>query len=67
MKRTFLTVLTTLLAVLPLLAQPTDGKYYRLTNQRDHDGKRDLVMYEDWISSNVRCTATSDNSDYTQL
>ena len=67
MKRTFLTALTTLLAVLPLLAQPTDGKYYRLTNQRDHDGKRDLVMYEDWISSNVRCTATSDNSDYTQL
>ena len=68
MKRTFLlTILAFASLTLALAAGPADGKYFRFTNQRDNSGKKNLVMYEDWVSGQVRCTATSSNSDYTQL
>lgn len=46
---------------------PVDGKYFRFTNQRDNDGKKNLVMREDWVDGRVRCAVGNSNTDYTQL
>lgn len=46
---------------------PADGKYFRFTNQRDNDGKKNLVMREDWVAGRVRCAEGTSGTDYAQL
>lgn len=46
---------------------PADGKYFRFTNQRDNDGKKNLVMREDWVAGRVRCAEGTSSTDYAQL